>query len=55
MSDVLGLTAQIVSAHIAKSQVAAESLPPLIEAVYQALATAGHVAALPPPQTRPCR
>src|SRR5690349_425174 len=42
-ADVLGLTAQIVSAHIGKNQVAAEALPTLIQSVYRSLATAGTV------------
>ena len=50
-ADVLGLTAQIVSAHIGKNQVAAEALPSLIQAVYRALATAGTVEAGPVAQT----
>lgn len=36
-SGVLGLTAQIVSAHVGHNTVAAEDLPGLIEQVYQAL------------------
>jgi predicted transcriptional regulator len=47
MPDVLGLTAQIVSAHLAKNKVAVEALPPLIQSVYRALATAGEVEAKP--------
>jgi predicted transcriptional regulator len=43
---LLELTAQIVSAHVAKNQVAPAGLPALIEQVYAALKTAGHE---PPP------
>jgi len=46
-ADVLGLTAQIVSAHIGKNQVAPDALPSLIQAVYRSLATAGAVEAAP--------
>src|SRR4051794_40260053 len=46
-ADMLGLTAQIVSAHIGKNQVAAEALPSLIQTVYRSLAAAGTVE--PPP------
>jgi predicted transcriptional regulator len=46
-ADVLGLTAQIVSAHIGKTQVAADALPSLIQTVYRSLATAGTVEAAP--------
>jgi predicted transcriptional regulator len=47
---VLGLTAQIVSAHVAKNSVEAERLPDLIRDVYRALATVGEQ---PAEQTRP--
>ena len=40
--DVLGLTAQIVSAHVAKNSVAPDGLPSLIMEVYRALASIGH-------------
>jgi predicted transcriptional regulator len=50
-SDVLGLTAQIVSAHVAKNQLAADALPSLINMVYRSLATAGEVEVKPAPQT----
>ncbi len=40
-SNVLGLTAQIVSAHVANNFVAADVLPSLIQAVYSALTGAG--------------
>ena len=49
-ADVLGLTAQIVSAHVAKNQLAAEALPALIQSVYHSLATAGQVEATPEAQ-----
>lgn len=39
-ADVLGLTAQIVAAHIGHNQVAADALPALIQSVYQSLSTA---------------
>jgi predicted transcriptional regulator len=38
---LLGLTAQIVAAHVSKNSVSAHELPPLIEHVYHALANAG--------------
>ena len=43
--DVLGLTAQIVSAHVTRNTVAVEDLPNLIRDVYKALANIGDVAA----------
>ncbi|HXT79903.1 MAG TPA: MucR family transcriptional regulator [Acetobacteraceae bacterium] len=43
--DVLGLTAQIVSAHVAKNAVPVEELPALIREVYKTLATVGETAA----------
>ena len=42
-ADVLGLTAQIVSAHVAKNPLATEALPALIQSVYRSLATVGEV------------
>ena len=39
--DVLGLTAQIVSAHVAHNSVTAEALPALIQDVYRTLAGVG--------------
>ena len=42
-ANVLGLTAQIVSAHVAKNEVATEALPALIQSVYRSLATVGEV------------
>lgn len=52
--DVLGLTAQIVVAHVSHNQVALASLPSLIEGVYRSLATAdqpapGPAAPIPTP------
>ena len=38
---VLGLTARIVAAHVENNQVAADTLPDLIKAVYRSVATAG--------------
>jgi predicted transcriptional regulator len=46
-ADLLGLTAQIVAAHIGKNEVAAEALPSLIQTVYRSLATAGKIEAAP--------
>jgi predicted transcriptional regulator len=43
--DVLGLTAQIVSAHVTKNPVSVESLPGLIREVYKTLSNIGEVAA----------
>ena len=49
-TDILELTAQVVSAHIAHNHVVAEALPELIQSVYYALATAGTIKpALTPP------
>lgn len=39
--DVLGLTAQIVSAHVSNNAVTADSLPSLINEVYKTLASVG--------------
>ena len=47
---VLGLTAQIVSAHVANNKVGAEELPRLIQQVYSALS--GSTAASSPSQIR---
>lgn len=47
-ADVLGLTAQIVSAHLSKNQVGVDALPALIQAVHQALASAGEAVEAPP-------
>ena len=40
-SDVLGLTAQIVSAHVSNNPVSTESLSTLIQEVYRTLANVG--------------
>ena len=40
-ADVLGLTAQIVSAHLSKNNVAPDALPALIQEVYRTLANVG--------------
>ena len=40
-SDVLGLTAQIVSAHVSNNSVAPDALPSLIQEVYRTLAGVG--------------
>ena len=40
-TNVLGLTAQIVSAHVSNNPVAADSLPSLIQDVYRTLAGIG--------------
>jgi predicted transcriptional regulator len=40
-ADVLGLTAQIVSAHVSNNTVAPDSLPSLIQEVYKTLAGVG--------------
>lgn len=51
MSDVaLGLTAQIVAAHVGNNRVEPDQLPTLIREVYRALVSAGEPVA--PPQTR---
>jgi len=39
--DILGLTAQIVSAHIANNAVSTESLPGLIQEIYKTLTNVG--------------
>ena len=38
-ADVLGLTAQIISAHVGNNQVAANALPALIQSVHRSLVT----------------
>ena len=43
--DILGLTAQIVSAHVKKNEVSVEALPALIREVYKTLASVGEAAA----------
>jgi predicted transcriptional regulator len=47
MITVLRLTANIVSAHLARNKVAPESLPALIREVYRSLSTAGETPAGP--------
>jgi len=49
-STVLGLTAQIVSAHVSNNNVPTEALPALIMDVYKTLSGVG---AEPPPAERP--
>ena len=50
-SDVLGLTAQIVSAHVSNNTVNPDSLPSLIQEVYKTLAGVSKEPASPePPQ-----
>jgi predicted transcriptional regulator len=46
-NDVLGLTAQIVSAHVSNNPVATEALPALIQDVYRTLAGVGREPAAP--------
>lgn len=46
-SDVLGLTAQIVSAHVSNNAVTADALPALIQDVYRTLANVGREPAAP--------
>ncbi len=46
-ADVLGLTAQIVSAHVSNNAVSPDALPSLIEQVYRTLASAGKEPARP--------
>jgi predicted transcriptional regulator len=48
--DVLGLTAQIVSAHVSNNAVTPDNLPSLIQEVYKTLAGVGHT---PAPVDRP--
>jgi len=50
-TDILQLTAEIVSAHISHSHVVADGLPELIQSVYRALATAGTCRPAPAPPT----
>ena len=52
-ADILGLTAQIVSAHVSKNQVGTEALPSLIQSVYRSLSTAGEAEAAPAPAQTP--
>jgi len=46
-TDVLGLTAQIVSAHVSNNSVTPEGLPSLIQDVYRTLANVGREPAQP--------
>ena len=50
-TDVLRLTATIVSAHVRNNQVAPDVLPELIQSVWRSLAMAGMAEAAPAPQT----
>ena len=50
-TDVLRLTAKIVSAHIGNNQVAPDALPRLIQAVHRSLETAGTAEPAPAPLT----
>ena len=47
-TNVLGLTAKIVSAHVGNNQVAVDVLPELIQSVHRSLAKASTVAAVEP-------
>ena len=49
-ADVLGLTAQIVSAHVSNNAIGAEALPGLIQDVYRTLAGVGKQQMLPEKQ-----
>ena len=51
--NILGLTAQIVSAHVAKNRLGAEALPSLIQSVYRSLSTAGEAPPPPPAALTP--
>ena len=51
--SVLELTANIVAAHLSHNQVTTETLPSLIQAVYQSLATAGKPVAEPTVNSTP--
>ena len=46
-ADVLGLTAQIVSAHVSNNPIGADALPSLIQEVYRTLAGVGKEQVLP--------
>ena len=48
--NIIGLTAKIVSAHVAKNQLATEALPALIQSVYHSLAVVGEVEVEQEPQ-----
>ena len=49
-ADVLGLTAQIVSAHVSNNPIGAEALPSLIQDVYRTLAGVGKEQPVPDKQ-----
>ena len=49
-ADVLGLTAQIVSAHVSNNSIGAEALPSLIQDVYRTLAGVGKEQVVPDKQ-----
>lgn len=49
-ADVLGLTAQIVSAHVSNNPIGAEALPNLIQEVYRTLAGVGKEQVMPDKQ-----
>jgi predicted transcriptional regulator len=51
--DILGLTAQIVSAHISKNQVGTDALPLLIQSVYRSLSTVEAAEPAPAPAQTP--
>src|SRR3954454_20609871 len=51
-ADILGLTAQIVSAHISRNQVGTDALPSLIQSVYRSLSTAGEAETAAPEAPR---
>ena len=50
IADVLGLTAQIVSAHVSNNAIGAEALPSLIQDVYRTLAGVGKEQVVPDKQ-----
>ncbi len=49
-ADVLGLTAQIVSAHVSNNPIGADALPSLIQDVYRTLAGVGKEQVVPDKQ-----
>lgn len=51
--DILGLTAQIVSAHVANNEVARDTLPGLINDVYRTLSELGQKPAPEPAAEKP--
>ena len=52
-TDVLGLTAKIISAHVGNNQVAADALPALIQSVHRSLATVNMAGTASPAPTPP--